>query len=325
VEEAKEEALDQLGVDESDAEFDIVETPKGGLFGRLRSEARVRARVLPTAPRAKLERGDRRRRRKTSGDGDDSRGPKGPASGDGPAADRPGPRADRAPRSRSGSGRGDRGPASNKTQESPAAAEGTSGGREPRPRRNPTSTAAGGRGKSNARAEEEPTQKGAVVNEVDDIDVAEAAEVFLGDFLELFGAKYSLERRQLDEDTVEIAVTGDGLGVLIGERGSTLGALQELTRTVVQRQAPGHRGRILVDVSGYREARRQALAKFTREVAAQVIESGASRVFEPMPAADRKVVHDTVNDIEGVFTTSEGEEPRRRVVILPEVESATDA
>ena len=60
VEEAKEAALDQLGVDEQDAEFEIVEEPRFGLFGRLRSEARVRARVRPTKPRAKEERRDRR-------------------------------------------------------------------------------------------------------------------------------------------------------------------------------------------------------------------------------------------------------------------------
>ena len=61
VEEAKEAALDQLGVDEQDAEFEVLEEPKSGLFGRLRSEARVRARVVPTAPRPKVDRRDRRR------------------------------------------------------------------------------------------------------------------------------------------------------------------------------------------------------------------------------------------------------------------------
>ena len=61
VEEAKESALDQLGVDEQDAEFEILEEPKSGLFGRLRSEARVRARVVPTSPRPKVERRERRR------------------------------------------------------------------------------------------------------------------------------------------------------------------------------------------------------------------------------------------------------------------------
>ncbi|MGI8778507.1 MAG: Jag N-terminal domain-containing protein, partial [Acidimicrobiales bacterium] len=61
VDEAKDAALDQLGVHESDAEFEVLEEPKGGLFGRLRSEARVRARVLPTSPRPKVDRRDRRR------------------------------------------------------------------------------------------------------------------------------------------------------------------------------------------------------------------------------------------------------------------------
>src|SRR5205823_6014441 len=76
VEEAKEAALDQLGVDEQDAEFEIVEEPKSGLFGRLRSEARVRARVVPTAPRPKLERRERRRgsREKRTGSGGGSSG-----------------------------------------------------------------------------------------------------------------------------------------------------------------------------------------------------------------------------------------------------------
>src|SRR5205085_9548861 len=61
LDEAKEAALDQLGVDEQDAEFEVVEEPKSGLFGRLRSEARVRARVVPTSPRPKVERRERRR------------------------------------------------------------------------------------------------------------------------------------------------------------------------------------------------------------------------------------------------------------------------
>src|SRR5437588_12589769 len=67
VEEAKDAALDQLGVDEHDAEFDVVEEPKTGLFGRLRGEARVRARVRPTIPRPKEDRRDRRRRNERSG------------------------------------------------------------------------------------------------------------------------------------------------------------------------------------------------------------------------------------------------------------------
>jgi spoIIIJ-associated protein len=73
-----------------------------------------------------------------------------------------------------------------------------------------------------------------------------------------------------------------------------------------------------VDVAGYRQARREALARFTKDVAAKVLDTGEAVTLEPMTPADRKVVHDTANEIEGVSTASEGEEPRRRVVILPE-------
>ena len=105
--------------------------------------------------------------------------------------------------------------------------------------------------------------------------------------------------------------------MLIGPRGQTLSAIQELTRTVAQRKVAEGQPRIVVDVAGYRKDRREALERFTRDVAAQVVASGVVRVLEPMPPADRKVVHDTVNSIDGVSTSSEGEEPRRRVVIQP--------
>jgi len=122
----------------------------------------------------------------------------------------------------------------------------------------------------------------------------------------------------IDDDTIEVQVQGDDLGLLIGPKGQTLASIQELARTVVQRQTGAHNGRLLVDVGGYRQARREALVRFTEQVAAQVVASGTPTVLEPMTAADRKVVHDAATDIEGVTTSSEGEEPRRRVVIQPE-------
>lgn len=153
-------------------------------------------------------------------------------------------------------------------------------------------------------------------------DAAEVAEEFLRGLLAAFGARSELERRVLDEDTIEIAVTGDDLGMLIGPRGQTLAAIQELTRTVVQRRIVGHSPRLMLDVAGYRRARREALERFTRSVADQVKASGTAVALEAMPAADRKVVHDTVNTLEGISTTSEGEDPDRRVVILPDGGSA---
>lgn len=258
VEEAKEAALDQLGVDETDAEFEVLEVPKGGLFGRLRSEARVRARVLPTAPRPKVDR--RRRPRNRSSDGN------------------------RRPRSE------------------PSAA--------PQPQQVQQAQEAQARRPSRKEAE--------MTSDAPAVDGGAVAETFLEGLVEVFGRRSRLERRELDDDTTEIALDGDGLGLLIGQRGQTLAAVQELTRTVVQRKAPGFSGRVVVEVAGYRKARRDALERFTREVAEQVRTTGVARVLEPMPPADRKVVHDTVNTMPGVTTTSEGEEPRRHVVIVPE-------
>ena len=156
-----------------------------------------------------------------------------------------------------------------------------------------------------------------VADSAEDTDEVEVAESFLTGLLESFGASFTVERRTLDEDMVELSVQGDGLGLLIGPRGQTLGAVQELVRTAVQRRSRGRAGRIVIDISGYRQARRTALERFVSQVAEQVKASGVARVLEAMPPADRKVVHDAINGIDGVTTSSEGEEPSRRVVISP--------
>jgi spoIIIJ-associated protein len=149
-------------------------------------------------------------------------------------------------------------------------------------------------------------------------NAGEVGEEFLRGLIAAFGVDGTVTRNALDDgDTIELAVEGADVGMLIGPRGQTLSALQELTRTVAQRKVAEGQPRIVVDVAGYRKDRREALERFTRDVAAQVVASGVVRVLEPMPPADRKVVHDTVNTIDGVVTSSEGEEPRRRVVIQP--------
>ena len=141
------------------------------------------------------------------------------------------------------------------------------------------------------------------------------------EFLEGLVARMNLDAHvttdQVEEETVELNLEGPDLGLLIGPKGTTLLAIQDLARTVVQRKTSANNGRILVDVSGYRRKRKDALARFTRQVAQEVQSTGTRRALEPMSAADRKIVHDTVNEIEGVTTMSEGEDPRRRVVILP--------
>ena len=293
IEEAKDAALDQLGVDESDAEFEVLEEPKSGLFGRLRSEARVRARVRPTRPRPKLERRDRRRSARGR-DGADTRERT-------PGDERP---AAKAERDRDGDGDGD--------------------GDRPRRRRG-RSGGGGGRGGGGRedRTESRPRAADEEASTVDDGETmtleeqGEAIRTFVDGLVEAFGASGTSSVAVLDEDNVEVRVEGADLGLLIGPKGQTLQAVQELARTVVQRSGTSRTGRVHLDIGGYRAKRREALESFTRQLADQVKASGTAKALEPMSPADRKVVHDTINDIEGVRTESRGEEPRRRVVIVP--------
>lgn len=146
----------------------------------------------------------------------------------------------------------------------------------------------------------------------------EMAEEFLDGLLGAFGLDGEVSRSDVDDELVELHVDGDDLGLLIGRRGSTIQALNEVMRTGLQRQAGGTaEGRVRVDVGRYRERRREALAQFATEQAEAVVASGEERALEPMNSADRKVVHDALTDVEGVGTLSEGAEPRRWVVIVP--------
>jgi len=130
----------------------------------------------------------------------------------------------------------------------------------------------------------------------------------------------------LSEDAVQVAVDGDELGLLVGKGGATLSAIQELARTVVQRKTGGHTDRILIDVAGYRAKRAEALTRFTRKVVEDVLASDKEMALEAMSPADRKVVHDAVNEIGGAATRSEGVEPNRYVIISPLAAStATDS
>lgn len=145
----------------------------------------------------------------------------------------------------------------------------------------------------------------------------ELAENFTRGLIERFGVSATVTARAEGDDDVMIDIEGPDLGLLIGPRAATLDAVQELVRTTVQRRIGGHGARVHVDVAGYRARRETALIEFAKQAAQRALESGRDQVFEPMSPVDRKIVHDTVNEIEGVETISEGEEPRRRVVIKP--------
>ena len=114
-----------------------------------------------------------------------------------------------------------------------------------------------------------------------------------------------------------VAVVGQDLGSLVGDSGETLEALQELTRLAVQREM-GVRSRLMLDIGGFRAQRRTELSTLGHDVAQRVLASGEVERLAAMTPFERKVVHDAVAGVEGVHSESEGEEPRRRVVVLPD-------
>lgn len=306
--EAKETVLDMLGVAEDDAEFVVLSEPKAGLFGRLRGEARVQARVRPVAPppkRTRRQRPDKKR------DGNDSSRPKGG-----------GPKSSAGVRE-SQKVDGANGPARAESEEasgsSPDGAGVSSGGTR-RNRSRGGRSSGGGQAKQNdkqasgrAPGDSEDSMEESLTLE----QQGEAAQQFLSGLVREFGLDADVAFAEVDEDTVQVAATGDDLGLLVGPRGATLAAVQDLTRTFVQRQSESRTDRILVDVGGYREKRSAALKRFAEGIVDEVKSSGTERALEPMSPADRKVIHDTVNEIDGVETRSDGVEPSRYVVISP--------
>jgi spoIIIJ-associated protein len=146
------------------------------------------------------------------------------------------------------------------------------------------------------------------------------AKEFLEGLLASMNIQAEITVKELDQETVELSVNANPpteLGVLVGPRGTTLQALQEVTRTVVQAKSPGRTDRILVDVAQYRERRVAALGRFAQQVALEVVETSEERALEPMSAADRKAVHDALSENPDVVTRSEGDDPRRFVVVAP--------
>ena len=119
----------------------------------------------------------------------------------------------------------------------------------------------------------------------------------------------------VEGDRALVSVVGATLQELVGPRGEVLEALQELTRLAVHRQT-GVRTRIMLDVGGYRARRRMELTALGRDAAEDVSRTGVARRLDPMTPFERKIIHDAVAEA-GLRSESEGEEPNRRVVVLP--------
>jgi spoIIIJ-associated protein len=274
IEEAKELALDQLGVDANEAEFELVDEPKSGLFGRTRGVARVRARILPLTPPPKT---DRRRRGRKPSDREESGTP---------------------------------------ADSSPAATAGSSGSPA---REGDDRNSGGGRRRSPApstsRDAADETTRGSMRESMDSDEQMKVLEDFLVELAAAFGLTATATSTMV-ENELTVNLSGDGLGLLVGPRLVTLDAIQEIARNTLQRQAAGREyAKVVVDVGNIRERRRSSLTAFVTDAARQVREDDVEVVFEVMSSADRKQVHDVAAELDGVVSVSEGEDPRRRVVL----------
>ncbi len=343
LDEAKERALDRLGVAEDELEYEVLVEAGRTMLGLRRTEARMRARVRPTSPRPKVDRRDRNRR------GDRKRGRNG---GSGKNARSEGRSEASGKNARSegrngGSGKNARSEGRSEASGKNARSEGRNGGSGKNARSEGRSEASGrgrgsngggrdggrsggrggngGSGGRGGKGDKIQTSAGngrdnreekADVEKMDLETQAEITEGFLTGLLDRMGLDARVAS-SVDEDRLTVEAHGLNLGLAIGQGGETVRAITELARTIVQRRSHGSAaGSLVVDVGGYRERRRSFLEDFTRSQAEAVLADGRARALEPMAAADRKVVHDTVAEMDGVVTASEGSDSDRRVVIL---------
>lgn len=116
---------------------------------------------------------------------------------------------------------------------------------------------------------------------------------------------------------VVVDVNGNDLSILIGKRAETLNALQYITRLIVGKEVGGGVN-LIVDVEGYRERRERSLRELAERMATQALKTGHSQTLEPMPPGDRRIIHMALQGMEGIRTESAGEEPKRKVVIIPD-------
>lgn len=149
--------------------------------------------------------------------------------------------------------------------------------------------------------------------EVND-EKAAAIRTFLSGLLEQMESPAQVRVYLPEKGRYKVILEGENLGVLIGRRGETLDAIQQLTSYAVNRSASG-RVRVQLDAEGYREKREQSLQHLARKVAGKVTKYRRSVTLEPMNAYERHVIHTALQDVPGVTTYSTGTEPNRRVIV----------
>lgn len=147
---------------------------------------------------------------------------------------------------------------------------------------------------------------------------AGCAQAFLSGLLERFGTPAELTvTEDYQEKTINIQLSGDNMGAVIGHRGDTLDALQYLTSIVANRDEED-RWRITVDTENYRAKREGTLESLAQKTAQKALKYKKAVALEPMNPHERRIIHAALQNVEGVTTYSTGSEPNRKVIVAPE-------
>jgi len=150
----------------------------------------------------------------------------------------------------------------------------------------------------------------------DESELSRAVRGLLEQITDVLGLQCRVEVQE-DAETVTGTMQGGDLGLVIGKHGQTIDAIQYLAGAIVHRQFGEEAKSVVVDASGYRERRRERLHALALRSAEQAAANGQPVELEPMTAAERKVIHLCLQDMAEVETRSEGDEPNRRVVVVP--------
>ena len=282
VDDAVEEAMSALGEESRDAvSIEVVEEPKKGFLGIGGQEARVRVTMKPKKRRRRGRGGGRARGDKR----DKQQG--GAKAQSGGKSQKPKDGERRQPKPKQQNGKGD-----SKDQRKKQ--------RPPKP---------GGAEAKKVAVDTKPDEKPDIEEQ------AQVAKEFAEGLLDAFGLEGDVITR-VEDDILFVDINGEQTEALVGRKGVVVQAVHELTRTVIQRKTFGA-PRMRLDIAGYAARRREALKIYAGRLAETVKEDGREAMLEAMNAADRKVVHDAIAEIDGVRSYSEGEEPNRSVVVAP--------
>lgn len=171
-----------------------------------------------------------------------------------------------------------------------------------------------GERRAEPKAEKAPREPAVLGEEIRD-EKSEQIRTFLSGLLEHMDAKAEVKVYEVEKNRYKVILEGEKLGALIGRRGESLDAIQQLTNYSINRGGESKRARVQIDAENYREKREESLERLAQKVAGKVVKYRRNVTLEPMNAYERHVIHTALQDTQYITTFSIGTEPNRRVVV----------